>query len=307
LKVYQVILKPLTCFGTPIKGDTLFGHVCWQIAYDETLVGEPLDNLLKDYDIHPFSIFSSAFPYHDNKIYLKRPSLPLYLLFSLDEEEIIAKRKQLKEKNYFVYTQPLPKLNQIEYEKISFVANGEQARCSIDRVVGKTTQPPFGPFVIANFWYLTDLVIFVGIREDIPVEGILKALERVGEIGFGKDATCGWGKFKLVEYKEIDFYEKNPSFNAYYTLSPSVPEQSYKKIYYEPFVRFGRHGDVFSISSNPFKAPVLMADEGAIYLPDKAEKKVYLGKAIKNVSTVLPNCVTQGYSLVIPVEVQDEI
>ncbi|MCI4462918.1 MAG: hypothetical protein JHC30_01955 [Caldisericum sp.] len=54
MKTYQIIIKPLTGFGTPLKGDTLFGHICWQIYYDKDLVGKDLETLLSDYLKNPF-------------------------------------------------------------------------------------------------------------------------------------------------------------------------------------------------------------------------------------------------------------
>jgi CRISPR-associated protein Csm4 len=78
-------------------------------------------------------------------------------------------------------------------------------------------------------------------------------------------------------------------------------------MYFAPFTRFGRHGDVLAKSSNPFKNPVIMADEGAIFMPadlDRTMNKPYIGTAVTNISKAEPNAVTQGYSLYIPVIVE---
>ena len=29
MKTFKFTLRPLTPFGTPVAGDTLFGHFCW--------------------------------------------------------------------------------------------------------------------------------------------------------------------------------------------------------------------------------------------------------------------------------------
>jgi len=315
LKTYQIIIKPLTGFGTPLKGDTLFGHICWQIYYDKDLLGKDLETLLNDYITNPFCIVSSAYPYIDNKnnkkepqIYLKKPTLPLHFLFSLPEEELVQKRKELKAKEYFLYKPPLPPLNQIEYLSSDdvIIVKDEQVRCTIHRLLGTTSRGGFTPFVVPKLWYITKLVLFVGVREDIPIEGIIEALRRIGKFGYGRDATAGWGKFEVLSYEEIDFYANTrQTENAYYALSPLIPDKSgnYAEIFYEPFIRFGRHGDVLSASPNPFKSPVLMADEGAILIPKKFEKRIYVGRAILGVSSIIEKAVHQGYSLVIPVEV----
>ena len=64
MKTYEIILKPLSGFGTPLKGDTLFGHICWQAAYDSSLFDAPLDTLLSGYASSPFLVISSAYPVH---------------------------------------------------------------------------------------------------------------------------------------------------------------------------------------------------------------------------------------------------
>lgn len=98
MKTYSVKIKPLTGFGDFIKGDTLFGHICWQLCYDPKIFGKSLDELLNDYDKNPFIVLSSAYPVVNNKIYLKRPALPLSMLFDISEEEIVKKiERNLKE------------------------------------------------------------------------------------------------------------------------------------------------------------------------------------------------------------------
>jgi CRISPR-associated protein Csm4 len=77
-------------------------------------------------------------------------------------------------------------------------------------------------------------------------------------------------------------------------------------MFFTPFTRFGRHGDVLAKSSNPFKNPVIMADEGGIFIPKSHESftKPYIGRAVMNISKAEPRTVMQGYSLYLPVNVE---
>lgn len=310
LKIYQINIRPLTGFGSPIKGDTLFGQLCWQIYYDPGLLGKSLEVLLSDYSLSPFLIVSSAFPVIEGKIYLKTPFLPLHFLFKKNKDELIRERKELKEKKYFPLDLPLYFVDNSPFEKLeNIIRVDEQVRASIHRLTNTTGEAPFTPYPVKKIWYLTELALFCGLRDGLPLEGLIEALRRVGLTGYGKDASVGLGKFEVLSWREIDFYDKVKSFNAYYTLSPSLPDlpkEKYKRIYYEPFVRFGRHGDQLSCSPNPFKAPLLLAEEGAIYVPQDADKRLFLGRAIKGHSSIEPNTVHQGYSLVIPVKVPEE-
>jgi CRISPR-associated protein Csm4 len=109
----------------------------------------------------------------------------------------------------------------------------------------------------------------------------------------------------LIDCKERSFPAAKGA-NACFTLSPSVPEANlYHQQYFVPFTRFGRHGDRLARSKNPFKVPVVMADEGAVFVPceQKVFSRPYLGRAIHDVSLVQFNAVAQGYSIYLPCEV----
>lgn len=341
MKTYEITIKPISGFGTPLKGDTLFGHICWQAAYDDTLFGMNLNKLLADFGENPFVIVSSAYPKLEDGYALKRPDMPLDKLFDLSrltKLEIIRKRKELKSKNWMLLSKDRP-FNNLRadgiyfssselFEKLSylrgyeeqlqlrkkgiesFISNFSQPHNTINRLTGTTGENQFAPYTVDQTVYVPGIkvVIFAGLRDDIKVQCLLEALKRIGNTGFGKDASTGLGRFEVVEYREIDLKflgSNNP--NAYYTLSPVVPERiAYKKIYFSPFVRFGRHGDILAKSKNPFKNPVIMADEGAVFIPHNIDlSKPYIGTAVYGVSKVNSNAVTQGYSLYIPIKVEE--
>jgi CRISPR-associated protein Csm4 len=344
LKVYEITIKPVTGFGTPLKGDTIFGHFCWQIAYDPKLAEEPLEELLSDYQTNPFAVFSSVFPKfveEGNYCYaLKTPNLPMEELFNFsgDKKDKIKERKEIKAKKWMLLKEgqklsSLKELNYVNDKELlsmantnlsdemrkqvrkagskSFIAALSQYHNKINRLVNTTGEEGFAPFAVEQqiFYPETELALFVGIDETVlSIEQVREGLERIGTSGFGKDASTGLGRFELGEDNEMDLPEMgSPSPNACYTLSPCVPEkETYKEMFFAPFTRFGRHGDVLAKSKNPFKNPVIMADEGAIFIPKTQDifNKPYIGTAVRNVSLSEPNAVTQGYSLYIPVRVE---
>ncbi len=337
MRTYEITIKPISGFGTLIKGDTLFGHICWQAIYDSSLFDKSLGDLLSDYNKNPFLVISSAFPKIGDLYALKRPDMPLDKLFnfsSLNKKDILAKRKELKEKRLMLVGEksPLSDLKNALYlnddelfckilaqelspsyrkkNKKSVTVSFSQPHNTINRLTGTTGEGQFTPYTTEQTVFSTsiELAIFAGIRGDITIEQLIKALKIVGSTGFGKDASIGLGKFDVKDYKELDFKSlgsNNP--NATYVLSPVVlSENNYKKIYFSPFVRFGRHGDILAKSKNPFKNPVIMADEGAVLIPNNFDfSKPYIGKAINGISKVEPKAVTQGYSLYIPVKVEE--
>ena len=61
MQAYRLTIRPQTAFGTPLVGDTWFGHICWGIA--EQYGHDTLAACLCDYTAgRPFLIISDAFP-----------------------------------------------------------------------------------------------------------------------------------------------------------------------------------------------------------------------------------------------------
>lgn len=342
MKTYEITIKPSSGFGTPLKGDTIFGHICWQAAYDDTLLGAPIDALLADYSTNPFLIVSSAYPMIGTDTYaLKRPDIPLDFLYDFSGKrrcDIIKERKKLKAKKWMPVkeSQSIASFKDIKYindkelfEIVrksvtadlqkdarkkgikSFMADYSQPHNAINRLTGTTGEGGFAPFTVNQIVYFpqTELSVFVGISDRITVKQMEDALIRIGKNGFGKDASTGLGKFEVCDPDEIDlksFGSSKP--NACYTLAPCVPERDFfLRNFFSPFTRFGRHGDILAKSKNPFKNPVIMADEGAIFIPKEKDVfiKPYIGTAVTNISLAEEHkAVMQGYSLYIPVRVE---
>lgn len=329
MKIYRITIEPRSPFGTPLKGDTIFGHFCWQIAYDSALLGVALDEAARRYPEKPFAMFSSAFPaLPDGRVALKRPDAPLDLIFDFRDksrEEIIGSRKAYKKRTWMICGDPasLADFRACRYlddaglaglaglEGDRFARTQEFSHNSINRLTG-TTGDNFAPFTQDAIVYAPGarLAIFAGIDETtLTPEALKTGLERIGQFGFGRDSSTGLGKFGITDCREVDpasYGAANP--NALYTLAPSVPEKTgYRDALFTPFTRFGRHGDRLAVSGKPFKNPVIMADEGALFFPetmDLALQRPYLGTALGGLSKIRENTIAQGYSLYIPVRLE---
>lgn len=345
MKTYEIVIKPLSGFGTPLKGDTIFGQFCWQMSYDKHLTGKSLNNLLAGYQTKPFVIFSSAFPrfFGGNICYyaLKRPDLPMNMVFPLpdDKKQNIEKRKELMANRWMMLQKDkkISSLKELKYrndtklfgEDIkayisdkkgkdikgitskSFIRAFLQSHNKINRLTGTTGNEGFAPFATEQLVFFpgTELVIFAGIDDTaINISDVKHSLEMMGKCGFGKDASTGLGRFNVLGTFEIDLTNMgSDSPNTCYTLAPCVPEKdNYSEMFFTPFTRYGRHGDVLAKSSNPFKNPIIMADEGGIFKPKNLGvfHRPYIGTAVMNISKAEPKSVAQGYSLYIPVKVE---
>ncbi|HBA52914.1 MAG TPA: hypothetical protein DCZ04_00215 [Syntrophorhabdus aromaticivorans] len=329
MNAHEIILKPLSPFGTPLKGDTLFGQFCWEIANDETILGKTIDEILRNYHANPFLIFSSAhlsLSSDEVRQYLLRtPSLPLHHMFIMPEDKKtrVKMRKEYKARKWMTLQLGTP-LNSfydqtfLSKEELAEKLGGNspslvrsQSHNRLNRLTGRTAEGVFAPFAMEQEVFLPGLefVVFALIDTNtISVDKVIALLNRMGDTGFGKDASTGLGRFEVVRTTEIDL-EKMGSHapNACYTLGPCVPEKhTFRPMFYSPFTRFGKHGDVLAKSSNPFKNPVIMADEGAVFIPKNNEvfRKPYVGSAIRDLSKAKTTTIAQGYAPYIPVAIE---
>ncbi len=339
MKIYAVTLKPLSAFGTPLKGDTLFGHFCWQAVFDPAILKNSFDHWIEQYQHKPFAVFSSAWPkLTDEKgleIYcLPKPALPAGLRDDMTRQEKVKQRKELKKRKWLLVSSTtlvvdLHSCSTIDDSELSDkhiktltpeqerhlrflpkearkpIITAPRTHNSIDRRT-MTTGEGFDPFTMDNFYYLPglELVVFVGIEEEaLTVDQLRLGFERMGQCGFGRDGAIGLGRFNVGDIKQINWPEPVENTGCY-TLAPCVPEaEKIKEHFGLPFTRFGRHGGNLALSGNPFKNPIIMADEGAVFffgdgcLPTQP----YIGKGLRDISLVEKRTVAQGYSLYLPI------
>jgi len=322
MTVYEISICPESGFGSPIKGDTLMGHFCWQIVYQPNLVEGGLEHVLDHYLEKPFAVFSSAFPklIGNRKGYaFKRPDVPVSWLFKpqANRKDTYEKNKDNKKKRWILADENLMIDLTQAYLTDKDIINSDhlwisqrQPHNSINRLHNKTGSNDFAPFVTENIYYApdTELAIFVCIdNQQTNIENIKKGIENIGMFGFGKDASTGKGRFRIKETKEHK-WPKLDNANACLTLAPSVPDKFEKsRIFFTPFIRFGKHGDRLVKSGRPFKNPVVMADEGAVYIPEnrKIFEKPYIGRGIKGKSKALSSVYTQGYAPYLPIYLEE--
>jgi CRISPR-associated protein Csm4 len=343
LRLFEITIKPLGPIGTSLKGDTLFGHFCWQAAHDPVLVDGGLERQLSIYKHRPFLVVSSAFPKFiegSRTIYaLKRPELP-HSVFDTTKNQDRWKRinntREIKKRRWILLEQGIGSIDiskaallsdedllayvekqataetirlMKKVEKRYFSIASDQPHNTIHRITQTTGTAPFTPYTqeVIHYYPETELAVFVLLDDAATdIERVGTGFERIGQYGYGKDASIGMGRFKLGEIEELDLPNKD-LVEACYTLAPCVPDKNaYSKILYKPFIRYGKHGDALGNSRYPFKNPVIMADEGAVLFPVQKNSLMgpYVGTCVTGVSNIMPNTVVQGYAPFIPMKME---
>ena len=345
MSIHALTIKPTSPFGTPLKGDTIFGHFCWQVAQDPVLLNGGLDDWIVQYPKKPFAVFSSAWPKltGNGKVAyaFKRPDVPSSLLetakdIKLSRQERLKNRKENKGKKWLlagedlhialgmdnlasdhdVFKKCLAERTAKEQQTLQLLpkkmqklmCSGEQQHNTINRQTMTTGKGAFAPYAMENIQLLPglELTIFLFIDDEATdIERVRLAFERIGQWGFGRDASTGLGRFTVIGCQKVD-WPQNSTKQGCYTIGPCIPEQdTFRTSYFSPFTRFGKHGAALVLTGKPFKNPVLMADEGAVFYPTERNKesvfeKPYIGRAVTGLSKAEPKTVAQGYSLYLP-------
>jgi len=289
MRLYKTTIIPKSNFSTPLKGDTLFGQLCWAIRF--VFGKKRLEELLSDYDKDPFLIVSDGFA----SGYLPKPKMMSELLGEnvsdkkINRKKLWLTQKELRKGEYHK-ARTDKEIKNIDKEDII-------VRNSINYKMDTTNGEKFSPYGVKELSFSNkDIYFLLGL--DFDFKDLGKCLEFVAKSGYGKDSTIGKGRFEFALLEEIN---KGSISDTYMSLSPFVVHNlQCEEIYYEPFTRFGKSGANRAFK-NPFKKPLIFADYGAVIKFDKKIDIEYIGKAVTDISTY-KDIVHQGYSIVLPIK-----
>ena len=309
---------PRSAFGTLLLGDTFFGELCWAIRNRQ---GEArLVALLQNYTTgQPFLVVSDALP----SGYVPRPSLPGHFFRPLESGDL----KEAKKRRWF----PLERVNEPIADWLRHCRASEelpagqgflrsQPHNTISRETGTTGTGMFAPYAMEQYWYSARAtprtngtflaeagsldIYLVSDLATVTVDELQSAISDIGQVGFGRDANIGLGRYDIESFEETSL-PSQANANAWLTLAPCMPQGlslDPARCFYQVFTRFGRHGDIEVLRGSPFKTPVLMAAGGSVLTPSAFENRPFIGQGLGgdgSLSKTLPQTVHQGYAPVI--------
>lgn len=302
MKTYRFTLRPLTDFGTPLAGDTLFGHLCW--AAVERFGTARLSSLLDGYTAgRPFVALSDGFP----RGYLPRPTVPDAAIGRKPDPRL---RKQTRDRIWLPAADAgLPLADWLDEAEVSDLTKAEVVtQNTIHRLTGTTGELQFAPRQVDRIAFAADarLDVYAVLDEHKLSVGELRQLvEDIGTMGYGRDASTGLGKFAIEGMDEVRWARATSAH--WLTLAPCAPDPAAldaARCYYLPVTRFGRHGNLGVRLGKPFKRPLLLLKTGALLTsPARVQWLVHgrgLGGRHEPLSEVIPETVHQGYAPVVP-------
>ncbi|MCS7315150.1 MAG: hypothetical protein RMI94_07305 [Bryobacterales bacterium] len=271
MRYYRVELALESPLSTPLHSGTLFGHLCW--AWRERH-GEPrLAAWLETLRHAPFLI-SDGFP----SGWLPRPLLepgpsggppadPAQRVQFLQEakrrkqarwircSDFLRLRSAFDARELATAEADPPKL-----EKVSSPHN------RIDRRTGQTLEEG-GLFYLEESWPEREATLFdVYVGTELDASQLRELFAHVGACGYGRDATWGRGRFRVLAVEQEDALFA-PVGTRRMSLSHGSLTANMLDARYRTETHLGRLGNLFARCDKPFKYPLLLLQPGATFRP----------------------------------------
>ncbi|MFQ5850060.1 MAG: hypothetical protein ACE5JU_05660 [Candidatus Binatia bacterium] len=309
MKSYRLDITPRSPWGTLPQADTLFGHLCWALAYTQGQTD--LHDFLQAFDSPgPPLVLSNGFP----KGYLPRPLFPpiaaeqegqgaqdrkrLKRVTLLDEEWLLSARQRLGEEKI---QSALLESDNVGIEDPWREELGYHN--TIDRR-SNSVRAEGGFFQSLDYHFPPDTQLSVYVKTDFFSESTLEELfDVLTKCGFGRDKSAGLGSFSFTLFPFS--FPPLPGANGFIALSNFVPApEDPTDGFYDLMTKFGKLGGNFAMGPisaggqhNPFKKPLIMLRSGSIF-HDLPVREWY-GKLIPNVHS---NPDIRHYGLCYPLE-----
>lgn len=265
MNYYRVRIELEGPLGTPLHSGTLFGHLCWARRYldGEEALARWLASLEEG---EPFLI-SSGVP---------AGLLPRPLLAPVRGR---VEEKQIRKRGFLPLSDFLALRNRLSAaalaEKLCDAPGGRfdrrLAHNTIDRRLG-TTPEEGGLYFVDEFWPRGapdgDACWDVYVGASLSAGELAELFDRVGRLGYGRDATIGRGRFRVaVEEASQGLFEA--SGRRRMSLSHGSLTRNMARPRYRLEPHFGKLGPVAAAQAgaNPFKYPLVLLRPGATFEP----------------------------------------
>ncbi len=292
MKTYQLKLKIKSGILTPFQADTIFGHLCWQVAYQDGEKG--LKTFLKPFmEGNPPFVISDGFPGD----LLPKPLSAEIIVKDPDERKEMKRVEFISIENFNLvmgnkkfYPQPV---NHGMYPSLTIYN-------TINRLTN-TTLAEGGVYSLEETSIL-DVTIHIKVISEEWKTKVLGLFENLSKSGYGRKKSIGKGQFFIVEVREFKGFNTIRDANGFVTLSNFCPnENDPTEGLYKTFIKYGKLGEEFTYCGNPFKKPLVMIKAGSVFKTIDYPMDYY-GRMVENISQAKPEVVHHGYSFAVPIK-----
>lgn len=299
MELYRVKLLLKSPVGTPLKGDTIWGHVVWGIAHHEGSAA--VESFLEqEKGSEPVFVVSSAFP----EGLVPKPVMPEKAFVKMLDRDDYAKIKKLKKQRFvnspfighdsnFAQGASLEDPfrlesrlhNNIDRSSLSVMEGGLFSKTLFWPKRGKhdTAQSLFNLYIASSY----------------PAIRVAELLGWAFENGFGADSSTGMGVIEIVGEVETVSYTMHDGDRCM-ALGPFIVDGNtgIEDLLADIYIRRGKIGGSLSTELSPYKKTVLLYDEGATFIHHGSARTI--GGMITNVHSDSRIC-QSGFAPIIPV------
>lgn len=287
MNTYKATIKVNSRLLTPLRADTIFGHIAWGIARHEG--AEALEVFLDSFTPDPQLVVSSAFP---------AGCLPIPLLAkdSVRHKDVKSYSQAKRGKRYrYVPAAALitgkPVFRSALVDAAASLHHEEWIQQALHNTVdrfGSGTLEDTGLYQVRECWLayrnqddtIKSALMDIHLVSKMDNARIRTLLEWAFETGFGAKSSTGAGR---IEVMGVELSNLPSSGNRAMALAPFVltDPATLSGLRATVFVRHGKLAQEFGSVMNPFKKPILFFDEGATFEPP--ETSSYVGTMVKNI------------------------
>ncbi|MGC9455732.1 MAG: type III-A CRISPR-associated RAMP protein Csm4 [Phycisphaerae bacterium] len=318
MRQYRLQLTLDGPLGTPLTGDTLFGHLCWGMVYNEgsAALGEFLEQMRSN---QPPLVISDPLP----EGFLPNPVLPASDAQEYERMEVIAgsqedvvsahdRLKRIRKQRWLpekVLSECIDDLSASGLVSAAMEADLAQAPSpagmkeavvahnTLNRLTQHTVEE--GGLFQLREWFPAGQVNFtVYILSTLEPGRIRDIFEQGLASGYGRDASTGKGKLIVGKLDESSWPAAEEP-NAGLALGVFAPaEDDPTQGWWRSEVRLGKLGGAWAGEDPPFKFPLTLLTAGSLLGP---LRKPYFGRVVDGVHPTRQEVVTCAISPVLPV------
>jgi CRISPR-associated protein Csm4 len=256
MTLYRITVQLCSPLVTPLKGDTIWGHIVWGIANHEGDEGAA-EFLVQEGSDTPALVVSSAFP----EAALCKPIPEPQERSTLDSDSYakIKHNKKIKYVSASEYVEGIPESMPGEDTPFTSV---QVLHNTIDRESNTVLEG--GLYPVREAWARVpnwDIYIL----SSFSAKRVQKLCEWAFEHGYGADASTGKGKINIITEPQAVRAKKQG--NTYMALGPFVKDsgKDISGLRGDIFIRSGKLGGAFAAQKSPYKKTVALYDEGAVF------------------------------------------
>jgi CRISPR-associated protein Csm4 len=289
--------------SNPWQADSIFGHLCWALRYAE---GEArLLRFIAAYgEGEPPILVSNGFPGDLLPRPLHLEYLPTTRTVEPQRNEAdFTLRREIKKRLYLTpgefQESRVGRLPANTSDPEGVVRTRVTLKNQINRLTNTTAEG--GQLFGFEETFIPQVTIYCGVTEgrEAMAEGLFRIM---AASGYGKRKAVGYGAIQHLDWQPFQWFSQVPEANGVVSLSNFVPARNDPtQGWWKTLVKYGRLGEEFASSEQPFKRPLIMLQAGAVLL-DPAPRPYY-GRLVREVSFLDPGIVQYGYALAVPLAV----